>query len=167
MVVAKMDMLSGEQFYSDNFELLETAPYNYKFEALGYETMTFAYNSGSFTIMLFLIIVTGSIKQVIHRIALKYPQYRIMRWLGMKSESNAVFGPSVRLIFQTYMEILICSSFGVIDIATSGRPFYENFSQPGYALNFLYVIVFSVITVVFPFWAFRKIMVNFDKPENE
>lgn len=162
-----MDMLSGEQFYSDNFKLIETSAFNERFEALGYETMTFALNSGSFTIMLFFVIVTGAIKKVLLRLALKFPYYRSMRLLGMKCQSNDIFGPSVRLIFETYLEILICSTFGILDMFFTGRPFYLNFSTPGYALNATYVIVFSVIAATFPFWGIRKILTNFDKLEDE
>ena len=51
ILFANMDLLSGEDFYENNFQFRETQPLNDRFDDFGIGDMNLVMNSGSFFIM--------------------------------------------------------------------------------------------------------------------
>ena len=83
MIFAKMDVLSGEEFFRANFNFTETDPYNYNFEQFGFESMNFIYNSGSFLLIMTGIIAYYFIKFILVKVCVVFARFKIMRVIGM------------------------------------------------------------------------------------
>jgi len=65
---AKIDILSGENFFADNFGFVETDPYTPILEQMGFETKNFMINSVSFFPVLLGIIGWFVVKLLTNKI---------------------------------------------------------------------------------------------------
>ena len=83
ILFAKMDILSGEDFYAAHFTFQETDPINERFDEFGIGDKNFVNNSGSYLIMQVYIIVWYILKYLMHRLSIRFARYSIFRYIGM------------------------------------------------------------------------------------
>ena len=69
-----MDILDGQNMYGDIFDFKHTEPLNEYYELLDLGDKNFMMNSGSYFILLFIILFYYSIRKVLNKLAIKYAE---------------------------------------------------------------------------------------------
>ena len=72
MTFAKLDVLSTDWYWADNYEFAETEAHNSKFELSGMETKNFLFNSGSLLPNCFGGILNSCVFVFVSMLTLKY-----------------------------------------------------------------------------------------------
>ena len=108
-----MDIFSAEELFS-KLEMAETQPYTAKLEEVGFETMNFLINSGSFFVFLLLGVLEYFGRKVLVFICTRFARYKFFRRVGLLVDKPTLGATLIRLAMQTYIDILICSLLQMI-----------------------------------------------------
>lgn len=84
ILFANMDVLSGEDFYENNFNFKETEALNERFETMGMDSQNFIKNSGSYFILMILIYGQFFFKRLINKFCIYFAKYKIVRLIALK-----------------------------------------------------------------------------------
>lgn len=68
--MARIDLYDMSGWYEENFDFIETYPFNERFETFGADTMNFMYNSGSITYFVGMLILNFIVRKVLFKVAL-------------------------------------------------------------------------------------------------
>jgi len=111
---AKMDVFSAEEYFAEA-GFIETSAYSDKLESAGFETMNFMINSGSFLVFLALTIAEFVFRLGITRIAVLFANKSwICRKIGRAADKAKLQPNLIRLLLQTYIDVLICAILQMI-----------------------------------------------------
>jgi hypothetical protein len=88
MFFAQLDLFDGSGYYEDMFSFKDTDPLNSNWELLMIDEKNFMFNSGSFFIMIIIIVVNTVVKSVYNRIATKYAHVYVFRNTGVLIKST-------------------------------------------------------------------------------
>ena len=83
LMFAQADIFDGASLYDQIFEQVESEPLNSNFALLGISTSTFIWNSGSFFILMAIIVATFVVKAVFNKMAFLFAQSRFFRRIGI------------------------------------------------------------------------------------
>ena len=85
----------------------------------------------------------------------------------MRYQEGNLFSESVRMLFEVYLDLLLASILGAIEMYQSGRSFEDNFGSTGYNLNAVCILVIGAFCILFPIIVSIHLYKNFDKLEEE
>ena len=112
--LAKMDVFSAEEYFA-TAGFIETPAYSDKLESAGFETMNFLINSGSFLVFLALTIAEFVFRLGITSIAVLFANKSwICRKIGRAADKAKLQPNLIRLLLQTYIDVLICAILQMI-----------------------------------------------------
>ena len=150
---AKMDIFSAEQFYQNNFDFIQTDPLNQKFEQMGFETKTFLINSGSFMVFFVIIWSKYILKTLGNKLAVKYYKYKLMRKLGIMCHKPEYSASLIRLVIQSYIDIMICICLNLVEFLSSDIE--RHFLSYSDALTSSCALISGATFLIFPIYAMR------------
>ena len=111
---AKMDVFSAEEYFAEA-GFIETPSYSDKLESAGFETMNFMINSGSFLVFLALTIAEFVFRKGITSLAVYFgSRSGICRKIGRAADGAKLMPNLIRLLMQTYIDVLICGILQMI-----------------------------------------------------
>ena len=100
------------------FEFTESGPLNDGFDYLGYDSKNFLVNSGSYFIILLLILLNFSCVIALELMASKFPKQACCRRFGMRMQAQGKPGELrhriKKVMLETYFEITLCAFLGLI-----------------------------------------------------
>ena len=86
---------------------------------MGFETKTFLINSGSFMVFFVLIWSKYSLKTVFNKLAVRFYKSKLMRHLGMMCHKPEYSASLIRLVIQSYIDIMICICLNLVEFMNS------------------------------------------------
>jgi len=84
-----MDVLDGYGIYSKLFVFRETDPLNDLFEMLDYSDKNFVLNSGSYFVMMVLLLAYYIVGYIINRLAVCFVKVKCCRKIGMAVKEDS------------------------------------------------------------------------------
>mmetsp|Transcript_17852 Transcript_17852/g.27621 ORF Transcript_17852/g.27621 Transcript_17852/m.27621 type:complete len:315 (-) Transcript_17852:321-1265(-) len=156
ILFANMDLLSGEKLYEVILSFRSTPPLSPKFEELDYEDLTFIMNSGSFFILLTLILLEPLGRFFITQLCLLFKRFKACRSVGIYFHKKSLFTltkeGSLRLFMESYFEFCMCASLNFVSFLSSPK-LRDHFQTVDDSLNSMIALVFLVGVPAFPLWA--------------
>ena len=100
--------------------MTETSAFSPKFEEVGFETMNFLTNSGSFFVYLALGILEYVGRVILVFVCKKLARFRFFRRIGLWVDNPTPGATVIRLLMQTFIDLLICAILQVLDYSQNG-----------------------------------------------
>ena len=171
-VFAMMDLLSGEDFYSDNLDFKETGPVTPNFELIGSDNKIMMTNSGSYFVMNVIIFLEVLILFFISRTTQMCSRYKYARTLGISTYNTnplaSIRNSSLKLLLEGFFEVSLAVFINCVAFleAANGEELLEYFTGGGNILNSTLEITFFLLLIAY--LAFSHIIIlkefkNLDK----
>ena len=160
VMFANIDVFSGEQFYEKHFAFKETEPVAQRFDEYDIGDQNFVNNSGSYLIMVLLIIIWHFASKGILKLSLKFSKYYVFRYIGMNTaerDQSDHLRSQLILVSETYYDLAIITFMGIRAMFLYGE-FLEFFSTfPDLicsiiTLGMLFTILYLPIRVYYVAW---------------
>ena len=165
--MARIDINDMSGWYDSTFDFINTAPFNERFETFGADSMNFMFNSGSITYFVAMIILHFIVRKVLFKTATVNYKSEFWRRVGIRYQEGSIYSESVRMLFEIYLDLLLASILGAIEMYRSGRSFKDNFGPHGYNMNSLCILIIGTVCVLFPVVVTIHLYKNFEKLEEE
>jgi len=137
MLFAKMDILSGEDFYNAYFELKETIALNPNFEGYGYDSKSYFLNSGSVFLIQGGLVGFYGTKFVVNKLMGCCAKNKDARKIGIWADEQQwvykIMQAEMKLFMESYFEITMCSLISLVGFieASDAEDFAGFFNTPG------------------------------------
>ena len=111
MMFAKVDVVSVENYWADNWQFMETGAVNYKFDIQGMDSKNFLINTGSMLVNFMGMLFLSCFFSVMHfSLIKKSKSSRIVRKALMYNLSPPVLTGTIMFLYQFSTDAIICSS---------------------------------------------------------
>ena len=168
-IIAQMDVFDGSGIYASVFEFTESEPINDSFMLLGFNNKNFLINSGSFFIMLALILLSNFRRWLLNSFAVCNNRLRLCRRLGMGNYSQSYLWDIVKhlgkLSLETHFDISMCACLGLIQLIEQnpldGTRFIQYWNAVPDRMNGVFSIAYTLWVVYFPIMSSYHLLIHF------
>ena len=123
-----MDILTGEDFYEEHFNFVETTPINDNFEFFGTDNKIMMLSSGSYFVFVLILIIRIVAFKYIHKIVVCFPRNHYSRVLGMyiyrKNYWQELKNQNQKLFLENFFAICFAVLVGIVALSEC-----KNYSQ--------------------------------------
>jgi hypothetical protein len=168
--VAQIDLFDCAFIFEALMEFEHTVPLNDNYEMLGFETMTFMLNQGSYFTFFISCCFAQFASYQINKWAVGYWKSSTIRKIGMKVYSkqykfDCMYSLSV-LMIESYIDLFLCVSLNIRSIIAS-KDFNSNFDGVGDILNVVFCFSYFVVLVGLPAFVMYQIRKNYANIKNQ
>ena len=120
MLFATVDVLDGRDIYKSTLDLYESGPLSDRFYQMDFEDKSFINNSGSFFIIIVLIMGFKAMLKVTNKICTWMPTFEISRRVGIfvtyYDHKTSIKNMILRLSIEMYFELTLCCFVGMVGL---------------------------------------------------
>jgi len=164
-----MDILDGKTFYQEWFQFVPTEPLNDNYAMMDIEDKNFMYNSGSYFILIAIIVAFNIGQEILNKIATLMPKFKWCRRMGMlvyaENWKKDISDEVSKLFLESYFDIAMCALLALLAFTEKNEHGeYEFFSFFGSGSDIscsLLSILHMFLIIYYPIKSYRLLINSF------